>query len=178
VTGQDFTAPEARAALRRRLREECAEIKDRDTRAQYEADLNTRFEKVFPTATSQPSGARGPYSGKFQAPSVKPSAQGPTGDRKLRVLIVTLINHPALLDDTQEFLAHQDCADPRLSALQQDLAATPVREPGALRAELHAAGHTETLDALWQDAQLRLSKFAFDPQRGEDAAAFVAEMQG
>ncbi len=180
---QNFSSPEERAALRRRLRQEVAEIRDGDTRQQYENDLNARFEKAFPSASMQPerSGWQKNFGAKNSGPLVRPSAapsQSHADLRKQKLLLMTLITHPHLLDDAQEFLAHLEIADPILAALQQSLAATPTREREHLWEELRATGQAETLDTLWHDAQLRLTKFAFDPARDEDAAAFVVEMKG
>jgi len=183
TAGQDFNRPEDRAALRRRLRQECAEIKDGDTRQQYENELNQRFEKAFPSSNLQsgaPSGG-GKWQPRNAVPQVKPTAS-PTGSavekRKHQLLLMTLITHPHLLDEAQEFLAMLEIADNGLSALQQALTATTLRAREKLWQEMRAAGHAEVLDALWYDPQLRLTKFAFDETRDEDAAAFVAEIRG
>jgi DNA primase len=180
---QNFDRPEDRAALRRTLRQEVSEIRDADTRQQYENELNARFEKAFPSASMQP--ARGEWQKNFgqkkSGPMVKPTTTPSVSageKRKQQLLLMTLIIHPHLLDEAQEFLAHLEIADPALHQLQQALAATPTREREALWDELRAGGHQETLDALWHDQQLRLSKFAFDPARAEDAAAFIREIQG
>ena len=177
VTGQDFSAPEARAALRGALRQTLSEIRDADTRAQYEADLFARFEKHFPSGSALPAAnVRGARS-----PSIKPTAApnaAKRDQRKLQLLIMTLITHPHLLDDGQEILAALWADDAALTALQGAVMATTLREREALWAELEATGHKETLAALWHNPQLRISKFAFDPARDEDAAAFVAECRG
>ena len=183
VAGQNFDRPEDRAALRRRLRQEVAEIKDGDTRQQYENELNQRFEKAFPSGNlnSQP-GPRG--DGKWKknsGPMVKPTAalsSNTVEKRKQQLLIMTLMTHPHLLDDAQEFLAMLEISDESLAALQQSLIGTPTREREKLWDEMRASGNDKTLDVLWHDPQLRLTKFAFDETRAEDAAAFVGEFQG
>ena len=178
---QNFNTPEERAALRRRLRQECAEIKDGDTRQQYENDLNARFEKVFPSgnlAAPQRSGEG--WQKKNAAPLVKPTASPNASTierRKQQLLCMTLITHPHLLDETHEFLVAMEFADPNLAAIQQALLVTEAREREKLWDELRAGDLAEILDALWHDPQLRLTKFAFDETRAEDAAAFVTEYQ-
>ena len=178
VQHQTFNAPEERAALRQRLRRELTEIKDNDTRQQYEADLNARFEKTFPSAATRSNAPRG--KNNFGAAMVKPTAP-PTANaseiKKQKLLLMTLITHPQLLDQHQEFLATIEMPL-EISGLQQALLATTQHDREQLWDELRAAGHGETLDALWHDANLRLSKFAFDATRGEDAAAFLSEMRG
>jgi DNA primase len=179
---QNFDRPEDRAALRRRLRQEVSEIKDPDTRQQYENELNQRFEKAFPSANLAPpkyDGTRGGFqknSGPMVKPTTSPTAST-TERRKHQLLMMTLITHPYLLDDAQEFLATLEIQDAALSGLQQALMATTVREREKLWDELRGQGHAEVLDALWHDPQLRLSKFAFDETRREDATAFVQELQ-
>jgi len=186
TAGQNFDTPETRAALRRRLRQECAEIKDPDTRQQYENDLNARFEKVFPSSSlggnlnAPPRSGSDGWQKKNAAPLVKPTASPNASTieyRKQQLLCMTLITHPHLLDDAQEFLAHQEIQDTPLTALQQALIVTEIREREKLWDELRTGGQAETLDALWHDPQLRLTKFAFDETRAEDANAFVAEYQ-
>lgn len=172
---QTFNSPEERAALRQRLRRELSEIKDGDTRQQYEHDLNARFEKSFPSAPARGAAPRGKFS---STPMVKPSApptQSAAEQRKQKLLLMTLITHTELLENHQEFLATLEMP-PELTGLQQALLATTQHGREQLWEELRAAGHGEILEQLWQDANLRMTKFAFDAARAEDAAAFLAEM--
>lgn len=173
---QSFAAPEERAALRQRLRRELSEIKDSDTRQQYEADLNARFEKSFPSAPVRGTQSRGK---NFNSPMVKPT-NAPSANaaetRKQKLLLMTLITHTQLLEQHQEFLAGVEVTD-EFAGLQAALLATTQHDREQLWEELRAAGHGETLDQLWHDANLRLSKFAFDAGRAEDAVAFINELR-
>jgi len=178
---QSFDRPEDRAALRRRLRQEVAEIKDPDTRQQYENELNQRFEKTFPSSNLQSGGRSNSGWQKNAASMVKPStapSAAANEKRRQRLLLMTLITHPHLLDGAQEFLAALEMTEGGMAALQQALIATTLREREKLWSELRAADQAETLDALWHDQQLRMTKFAFDETRAEDAATFIAEYQG
>ncbi len=178
VQHQQFNSPEERAALRRRLRMEVMEIKDADTRQQYENDLNARFEKSFPSANMKNAPRGG--SNNFNAPMTKPSAAPSVSageQRKQKLLLMTLITHPLLLEQHQEFLSTIEITG-ELASLQQALLSTTQHDREQLWEELRASGHGDTLDQLWHDTNLRLSKFAFDAVRMEDAAAFINEIQG
>ena len=100
--------PERRAGVRKRLDELAAEIADRDVRDQYRAEFRRRFEAAFGAPRAGRKAERGhhvlrPHSA-YHGHSAK--IAGPAeGEQRERLMLVTLLNHPALIAEVIEELA-------------------------------------------------------------------------
>lgn len=104
LSGQRVDTPERRAGLRKSLDIQLATIKDVSVRALYQSEFRSRFDSKFGTAR-RGGQTRG---GARQMPSFR-GGQVPDADldsaRRERVMLVCLLNHPALLDPFAEELA-------------------------------------------------------------------------
>ncbi|MCP4382349.1 MAG: DNA primase [Hyphomicrobiales bacterium] len=177
-----FDTPERRAALEARLRDISRSVRDEDVRRHYYEALKQRLADFFPAA-EEPARGRRSGAGGFERrrggwtrPEFdRPSAHIPVSDRlkqsgilsrqrapSLRdaVLVITLLNHPALIarhldefadiefghrdlatlrSEMIEFVASDEPADPEV--LRERLAKTPVADLVArLDAQIAACG--------------------------------------
>jgi DNA primase len=96
AAGQPRTTPEARAALRHRLTEIAAKIPDKALGSEYRAMLLDRFFAE----------RRGPVRAK--PPAARPALPDAdiADERRARLLLATLLGHPALIPDVEEAFAH------------------------------------------------------------------------
>jgi DNA primase len=96
AAGRPRTTPEARAALRHRLIEIAAKIPDKALGSEYRAMLLDRFFAE----------RRGPMRAK--PPAARPAAPDAdiADERRARLLLATLLAHPALIPDVEEAFAH------------------------------------------------------------------------
>jgi DNA primase len=96
AAGQPRTTPEARAALRHRLTEIAAKIPDKALGSEYRAMLLDRFFAE----------RRGPVRAK--PPAARPALPDAdiADERRARLLLATLLAHPALIPDVEEAFAH------------------------------------------------------------------------
>jgi DNA primase len=96
AAGQPRTTPEARAALRHRLTEIAAKIPDKALGSEYRAMLLDRFFAE----------RRGPVRAK--PPAARPALPDAdiANERRARLLLATLLAHPALIPDVEEAFAH------------------------------------------------------------------------
>jgi DNA primase len=111
AAGQPRTTPEARAALRHRLVEIAAKIPDKALGSEYRAMLLDRFfaERRGP---AKPRAA----ASRPQAPDARLADAS-----RARLLLVTLLAHPALIPDVEEAFAHIPLP-PALTKLRDALA--------------------------------------------------------
>ena len=171
LAGRRFDTPERRAGLRREIDSLVAGIRDGGVRAQYGEELRRRFDAAFRNPRSQrldPRPARHGHTasspdavvGRLQeaqrgrAVATTAVARGGGGEaaRRERLLLATLINHPALLGDVVETLAAMHFATPELERLRRRLGdiAGEETEPGAeaLRRRLAEGGDPEAVATL------------------------------
>ncbi len=180
LDGGNAQSPEGRAALRKQLLADCARIQDRDVRAQYEAELIRRFDDLYPTMPANVKDKIGTWRKGAPVNMLKPKAAASAGaasraTREHQLLLLTMLTHPALLDDHHDLLISLEIADTDLQVVHEALLCAAARETEQLWTEL--AAHDAILKPLWQDQTLRqLHRFAFDAARHEDARAFCEEL--
>lgn len=165
-------APEERAALQARLRERANAIQDSTVRFHYAQAFDEKLKAFFaPLRQGRDSyrGTRSPYGqGSYGAPSrgsprlvvsdtlrnsrlLRPSAAAEATPREATI-ILSLVNHPALVEDKFEALAALDCETVAAQKVISDILALAMRHPGIGTADLlealGARGHGPTLDRM------------------------------
>lgn len=126
TAGRRVDTPERRAGLRQAMDKLAATISDQTVRGQYQAEFRRRFDAAY----SKPRGGRMRQSGRQQAgqrfepvgPAPNVGSNDEEGRRRERIMLICLINHPALLEQFAEDLAALSFASPELDRLRQALA--------------------------------------------------------
>jgi DNA primase len=164
--------PERRADFRVRLRAHINHIGDRDVRRFYAEDFRAREAKLFEAPAAVQAPARGGGRGWRRPvdPAERLRKDRPAGMRhsarrigrlEARLLLVTLIQHPLLVDEFHEALAAISLADEALDRLRAEivhtLAAGPGLDSAGLQNYLAARGFSMTLgDLLRPDVHNRV----------------------
>lgn len=183
-------APEERAALQARLRERANSIQDSTVRFHYAQAFDEKLKAFF--APLRQSGREGyrqggrpsyGQSGAYGFPArgtprlvVSDTLRnsrllraGATADATPReaTIILTLVNHPSLVEDKFEALAHLDCETSVAQKVLGDILALAVRHhdisAGDLRAALGARGHGEALSRM-SDLLVRQGVWQVSPE--------------
>ncbi len=167
-------APEERAALQARLRERANAIQDSTVRFHYAQAFDEKLKAFFaPLRRGRDSGHRGGrpaygQSGAYGFPArgtprlvvsdtlrnSRLLRSGTTLDASPReaAIILTLVNHPSLVEDKFEILASLDAETPVAQKVLGDILALVVRHhditPADLRAALGVRGHGPALDRM------------------------------
>jgi DNA primase len=172
--GRPTATPEQRAALRRRLEEVTAAIKDRALAAEYRRALLDRFfQATRPAPRGGPFRPGRPALPSRPRPSITPERRR---DAQAAALMAVTIRHPWLLPEVEESLAGLDlgtgmmpqCRSAALAWLAEghaldsaglmdhlaqvgmgDFAATLLRDPALPAAAQPDAQPKEALDAWW-----------------------------
>jgi DNA primase len=168
-------APEERAALQARLRERANSIQDATVRFHYAQAFDEKLRAFFAplrqgARENWRGGGKPAYgqSGAYGYPArgtprlvvsdtlrnsrlLRAGAVADVSPREATI-ILTLVNHPALVDDTFETLASLDCETPVAQKVLGDIVALVVRHHDIsaddLRAALGARGHGPVLDRM------------------------------
>lgn len=188
-------APEERAALQARLRERANTIGDSTVKFHYQQAFDEKLKAFFaPIRQGRDNGRSGRpaygQSGAYGFPSrgtprlvvsdtlrnsrlMRPSAAAELTPREATI-ILTLVNHPSLVEDSFEALAALDCETPLAQKVLGDLLALVVRHHEIssedLKAALGARGHGPALDRM-RETLLRQGVW----QAGPETAAADAE---
>jgi DNA primase len=168
-------APEERAALQARLRERANSIQDSTVRFHYQQAFDEKIKAFFAplrqgAQQNWRSGGKPGYgqSGAYGYPArgtprlvvsdtlknsrlLRPSAVADASPREATI-ILTLVNHPALVEDSFEALAALDCETNIAQKVLGDILALAVRHHDIsaddLRAALGVRGHGPALDRM------------------------------
>ena len=168
--------PERRAGLEQRLQALLETIADPSVRKYYQNDIRQRISNLFrpahvsskpqqPAFTGQKrfSGQRQPYAPAFgtgpasaELKRTHLAANGKVwnlGARRERIIILTVLNHPALLERHLEDFCELSLTDPALDRLRSVIielaAAFPDLEYGSLRSHLINRGFEGLLDEMF-----------------------------
>lgn len=168
--------PERRAGLEQRLQALLSSIGDPAVRKYYQNDVRQRISDLFRPApvSSKPqqpdfsgkkrfSGQRQPYAPAYGAGAASAevkrthlAASGKAwniGARREQVILLTVLNHPGLLESHLEEFCEVTLSDPALDSLRSviiDLkAAFPDLETGGMRSHLVNQGFGDLLDAVF-----------------------------
>ncbi|WP_284392806.1 DNA primase [Devosia yakushimensis] len=172
-------APEERAALQARLRERSNSIQDSSVRFHYAQAFDEKLKAFFAPARQgrfEPRGGRPTFgqgrgygqSGAYGYPGrgtprlvvsdtlrnsrlLKPGA-GPDATPREAAIILSLVNHPALVDDKFEILAALDFETPAAQKVMSEILNLVVRHHDISSADLRSAlgvrGHGPALDRM------------------------------
>ncbi len=172
-----FDTPERRAALEARLREIARAIADESVRRHYTQAFADRIAAFFPAAEPPPRRWQGQGQGNYRrderAPFARRGAPGaprpiPVSDRLRRsqmlagratfpfrevVLVMTMVNHPALLGRHLDDFAHLEFSHADLDRLRAAVLEIVAHgegddDPAALREALAARGMGPLVDRL------------------------------
>ncbi len=196
TAGGVFDTPERRADLEKRLRETTGRIRDESLRRHYQQDMRERARAFF--GSSAPQGARrqsgdrrdglggarpGEARGRLPvSDSLARSAMVRAGASSLplreAVILVTMINHPELMEEHFERLEGLSPANPdmmRLHAALLDIVAHGVTpERGAVMEALRELGAQELFDRALDACRRARLWTSFEDAALEDArAAFL-----
>ncbi len=178
--GRVYETPERRAELEMRLREVARSVGDQSVRRHYEQALSERVAAFFaPIASANPERRRGRRDNDWRgAGRDRPRGNGLRGARypmpisdNLRrsarlgglsalreaVIVMTLVNHPALITAHLDQFGHAELSARELDQLRGQIleiaGEEPAIEAAALRGRLEGAGFEALLARL--DAQIR-----------------------
>ncbi len=157
--------PERRAGLERAAMEKASQVGDETVQNQYRRMFRDRLFEHFRAVAapkSQRFGAKergSPWSKVHKKPSFFPiparfmGQDGAAAQRKReQILLVTLLNHPALADHVEERLGGMSLSDSRLDSLRQTalmhIAQNPDLEFDVLHAHLAEQGFADELEKL------------------------------
>lgn len=183
--------PERRAGLKARLQDRLRDIRDADVKRFYRDDMGARMQQLWaqPPRTARRRGSHaGQGRGGFAAPPVvtvsrellgTPLAKGRsfTTHRRERLLLLTILNHPALLDRYEEVLMDTDLSSGDLDKLRAsiigiaaDCRSSDERlESQTIKNHLHQQGLDQAVKRLEGDRALVGDKFAHPDAPLEDA---------
>lgn len=194
--------PERRADFWRRVRDRVRAIADRTVQQSYADEIEARI-----TAMRRPpgggrdgyrrdgdrggvyrgDGARG-RSGKWSPPPVEPSGSRAArarvdsvlGRRQQQLILATVINHPGLLDELGETLAHLELDDQFLDKLRREILeiteADPDLDAAGLASHLKALGYSDTVNGLLGAGALAHAAFARPVATHSEARAGLIEL--
>ncbi len=156
VSGRPLDTPERRAGLELRLKERLLKIADRTVQQQYfQMLVRERLWQAFRPARF---GRRG------GAPANAPLRySGLVSPREAEILLVTLVNHPALVSEYCEALAGLALGSPDLDKILKEIlyfAGRSELDTVALKSHLMAAGLAAALTGLMEPSLYKLWAFA------------------
>ncbi|MFN3232801.1 MAG: DNA primase [Alphaproteobacteria bacterium] len=172
---QPVDTPERRAGFKARLQERLKEIRNPDVNRLYRDEFGVRLQALWAPPRQQrpgpgrgfrPAGARG-Y--QYQPPVSRellntPLARGQdfTNHRRERLILLTVLNHPMLLERHEEEILAVDLASPELDKLREAIlriaascsAAGEALDSLALKNHLHEEGLDKAVSRLEGDKGL------------------------
>jgi len=202
ITESDQTTPERRAQFERQLRELVGQIGDETVRRHYGADLRSRLQGLWSKtavpdqgrADRRPSRERSrmtrrglvkPWEINAPAsPQLKALANsmGATRshEKRERLILLTLINHPQLLDEFFEAFSHIEFSRRPLDSLRQELleaaASQDALDGTSLRTHLMSKGFGAELVRLETQARRLNEWFLSAGAAREDARTGLRQM--
>jgi len=196
--------PERRAEFWRRLRERVRGIADRNVQQSYADEIEARIQAMRrPPRQDGPGGWQGggrgpdrfgrggpggPRGGKWTPPPVEPrgsraaraSVDSVLARRQQQMIVTTVINHPGLLDELGETLAHLELDDQFLDKLRREILeiteADPDLDAAGLAGHLKALGYSDTVNGLLGAEALSHAAFARPGATHSEARAGLIEL--
>jgi DNA primase len=167
AAGRPIDTPERRAAIQKELTDKVGRIKDPVVRINYQGYFKRRLWEAFSDHQSpvglrieRSSGSFGRKGASFALARISPDLDrlgtGAEGhaDARERVLLLVVINHPAILPDIAEDLGLAPIGSPELDSLRTALLDIAAQYPGldsaAVRRHLTDRGFGDTADRLWK----------------------------
>jgi DNA primase len=174
TSGGVFDTPERRAELEARLREITSRIGDENVRRHYGQEMRDRAQAFFGQARQ--SGNRGQNRGGFAPGGYGQRGRGQTSGRlavsdslvrsslvkgtsataapplRETAILLTLLNHPRLIEEDFETIAALDLDHPELRrlhlAMLDAMAEALLQDGMEMREALRARGHGDSMEAL------------------------------
>ncbi|CAM5764295.1 DNA primase [Labrys miyagiensis] len=166
--GVDFSTPERRAAVERKVLEALAPIRDETVRKHYRAEMQGRLNSFFAPARAaegrpeggQRSWRRAPGGGRQETlPMARLVTAGVRESARVRgghgavpareaLILAAVVAHPVLLDDHCELLAEIEFDNAEANRLRQaliDCVAHGLHESPEIEVELHGLGFERLL---------------------------------
>jgi DNA primase len=194
LSENDRATPERRAQFERDLRQLVGQIGDETVRKHYLSDMGARLQALW-QKTGQAAPARGPRrQGQPWQPRLKPgqkpwevalppspqlkaiatqSGFSAVSERRERLMLLTVVNHPGLVHDFLDALAALPMASRELDSLRAQILDSAVSgvglEQADLRNHLIERGHGPLLDRLEAQAKL-LNEWFLGPGAAQDDA--------
>jgi DNA primase len=194
LSENDRASPERRAAFERDVRALIGSIKDETVRKYYQDDVKQRINSLFRGPENQSFQRRAPYrssgtSARFQsgkqpwevAQSASPQLMAAAGhaaaqsavERRERMILLTVVNHPGLLHGLWDDFAALDLTTTVLDSLRTQILDTASSEEAlegaALKAHLLGRGFGPVLDRLEHQAK-NLNEWFLGPAAAPDDA--------
>lgn len=174
--GSDLSTPERRAAFERRIGEIVRTIGDEAVRRHYADEFRARISALW--ARRQGTGARGPARAAPQrrrpgrslmTSQLVRGSEAPLAAREA-VLVLTMISHPALLEEEAEAFGALDIAHAGLDSLRRAILDIAAHDTGqGLAGRLGEAGFAELITRITTLARRGRDRFAL-PEAGAAAA--------
>lgn len=189
--------PERRADFWRRLRDRVRAIADRSVQQSYADEIEMRIAAMRRPPDGRRDGFRGGgyrgngmhgRSGKWSPPPVEPQGSRTArarvdtvlGRRQQQLILATVINHPGLLDELGETLAHLELDDQFLDKLRREILeiteADPDLDAAGLASHLKALGYSDTVNGLLGAEALAHAAFARPGASHSEARAGLIEL--
>ncbi|MSP52016.1 MAG: DNA primase [Alphaproteobacteria bacterium] len=177
VKARRLDTPETRAALDRDLEEMVARIVDPTVRTYYQTAMRERLRQAFGSQAAVRPGFRGSrraatperpprYEHRGAPPPTPQPPISPTYRRE-RLLVLTIVNHPGLVERLAEEMADLPFADNELDGLCKAILEVAGGESGlsgldsaGLRQHLRERGLERALDRLKEGQGAQLNRFA------------------
>jgi len=202
ITESDQTTPERRAQFERELRELIGQIGDETVRRHYGADLRSRLQALWSKDAVPGEGRAGrtpprernrttrrglakPWEINAPAsPQLKALATSVAASRghekRERLILLTLINHPQLLDEFFDAFSHMEFSRRPLVPLRQEIleaaASQDVLDGASLRTHLMSKGFGAELVRLETQARRLNEWFLSAGAASEDARTGLRQM--
>ncbi len=159
TSGKSFDTPELRAGLEKALDDQAARIADRSVQQYYRQAFRDRLYQAYGGARRNDSNYQN-KNNKFKQATMPVPLHRPgqaATQRRILILLATVINHPQIIADIDEELGRMDITGyPRLDAVRQVVLLRVLDEPTldstALIAHLKQAGYEPELDMLLSDS--------------------------
>ncbi|MDA0339846.1 MAG: DNA primase, partial [Proteobacteria bacterium] len=185
--------PERRAGFKSRLQDRLREIQNADVRRFYRDEMAARMQNLWQRRPARGYSYSSSYGGSYNASKGRrndvrpvtrellstPLAKGHsfTTHRRERLLLMTLLNHPELLDRYEETLLHIDLASDELDKLRSAIigiaaecrASDLTLETGTIKNHLQQQGLDRAVQRLEGDKGLSGDAFAH-PDAAPEAA--------
>jgi DNA primase len=193
--GQSMDTPERRAGFRKAIFETVREIGDPTVRGYYEQFFTNRLDDAFGGTRQRKAGNSGGrdrnsgFGGKNAKPggfggsqvSLNPAqALSDPGVRRVKLLIVTLINHPTLIEDVFDDLVSLEIMNQELDKLRAEIidiaGRTAPLDRAALKAHLNERGQASMVERLTGNKATILEKFARPEATIEEAESGWREL--
>lgn len=191
VAGQDLSTPERRALLSQRVGEISRAITNSTVRRLYDTELRARFDRAYGRSYGTRGRQRSPTGGPMLMPSAALQQNSQSLERNqseawVRLLLITAIRHPGLLDQGFHILAHLPAEDPETIAIRdalvdeiahyhanQDQNLALGLDSAFLQTTLRKRGLSTTLERWIQQDRLRLPFSAITAKLEDAERGFV-----